>query len=62
LASVEVTDNPKVKQKLILRELRADLFLGKSSAFFDPKRRFDAPANQGQYGGCKLHFETKQRV
>jgi hypothetical protein len=37
LDSVEVTDDPKVKQKLILRELRAELFLGKLTAFSSPQ-------------------------
>jgi hypothetical protein len=37
LDSVEVTDDPKVKQKLILRELGFDLFLGKSTGARRPK-------------------------
>jgi hypothetical protein len=37
LESVEVTDDPKVKQKLILRELGVDLFLGKSTVSHHPK-------------------------
>jgi hypothetical protein len=37
LDSVEVTDDPKVKQKLILRELRVDLFLSNLTAFPGPK-------------------------
>jgi hypothetical protein len=37
LDSVEVTDDPKVKQKLILRELRVELFLSHLTVFSGPK-------------------------
>ena len=37
LDSVEVTEDPKVKQKLILRELRSDLFIGEFTPLHDSK-------------------------